>query len=201
MVDRCPAVPRQPACAPAANQLAHLTPPLPAVNQALLCTALGLPPAFFRRFSQSNASFTVLDFEGESSSGSGKGTVAPRVRCERMNQASAVVIVALFAWLDATTAHRVVSCCNSGGPPACAGLPRWPHSSLSCKSFRQPCPSPFAASLTCNAVPGPAAQPLQAGQVAAQPAGAHRRHHRLAGSAGALTAAAGCCLLGTGGHC
>ena len=34
-----------------------------AVNQALLCTALGLPPCFFRRFSQSNAAFTVLDFD------------------------------------------------------------------------------------------------------------------------------------------
>ena len=30
----------------------------PPVNQALLCTALGLSPAFFCRFSQSNAAFT-----------------------------------------------------------------------------------------------------------------------------------------------
>ena len=37
--------------------------PLAAVIQALLCTALGLPPSFFRRFSQSNAAFTVLEFQ------------------------------------------------------------------------------------------------------------------------------------------
>ena len=76
----------------------------PAVNQALLCTALGLPPSFFRRFSQSNASFTVLDFEvvqpgSSSSSGGGGGGAADgsssavgggtsglRVRVERVNQ-------------------------------------------------------------------------------------------------------------------
>ncbi|KAI7845742.1 hypothetical protein COHA_000658 [Chlorella ohadii] len=45
-----------------------------AVNQALLCTALGLPPAFFRRFSQSNASFTVLDFEVQGSQESGRSS-------------------------------------------------------------------------------------------------------------------------------
>ena len=33
-----------------------------AVNQALICTALDLPPTFFRRLLQSNAASTVLDF-------------------------------------------------------------------------------------------------------------------------------------------
>ena len=54
----------------------------PAVNQALLCTALGLPPAFFRRFSQSNAAFTVIDF---TPAADGKGP--PTARVERVNQA------------------------------------------------------------------------------------------------------------------
>ena len=33
-----------------------------AVNQALLATALGLPPAYFRRLTQTNAATSVLDF-------------------------------------------------------------------------------------------------------------------------------------------
>lgn len=33
-----------------------------AVNQALICTALGLPPSMFRRIQQSNASFSQLQF-------------------------------------------------------------------------------------------------------------------------------------------
>ncbi|KAL4422653.1 hypothetical protein ABPG75_008850 [Micractinium tetrahymenae] len=60
-----------------------------AVNQALLCTALGLPPAFFRRFAQSNAAFTVLDFDyagGPRSEGGQRQALPPRVRVERMNQ-------------------------------------------------------------------------------------------------------------------
>lgn len=65
-------------------------PPPPAVNQALLCTALGLPPAFFRRFAQSNAAFTVLDFDyvgGTVGEGGGqRQPLPPRVRVERMNQ-------------------------------------------------------------------------------------------------------------------
>ncbi len=65
-----------------------------AVNQALLCTALGLPPAFFRRFAQSNAAFTVLDFDyaegarGEGGAGQ-RQALPPRVRVERMNQVGA----------------------------------------------------------------------------------------------------------------
>jgi 2-carboxy-D-arabinitol-1-phosphatase len=33
-----------------------------AVNQALIATAVGLPPEYFRRLLQSNAASTVLDF-------------------------------------------------------------------------------------------------------------------------------------------
>ena len=39
-----------------------------AVNQALICTAIGLPPDFFRRFVQTNAAHTILDFEWDSQS-------------------------------------------------------------------------------------------------------------------------------------
>lgn len=34
-----------------------------AVNQALICTAIGLGPHYFRRLLQSNGATTVLDFE------------------------------------------------------------------------------------------------------------------------------------------
>lgn len=61
-----------------------------AVNQALLCTALGLPPAFFRRFAQSNAAFTVLDFDyaggARAESPAQRQPLPARVRVERMNQ-------------------------------------------------------------------------------------------------------------------
>ena len=70
--------------------------PLAAVIQALLCTALGLPPSFFRRFSQSNAAFTVLEFqqdgneveeEKEEVEDQEAGVArVPRVLVERMNQ-------------------------------------------------------------------------------------------------------------------
>ena len=72
-------------------------PTLHAVIQALLSTALGLPPSFFRRFSQSNAAFTVLEFrQDEDDEGEGEGDQeqqleagaarVPRVLVERMNQ-------------------------------------------------------------------------------------------------------------------
>lgn len=68
-----------------------------AVNQALICTALGLPSSYFRRLVQSNAAFSVLDFELDSSDNVGVGgqlsssspSSPPRVlvTLERLNQA------------------------------------------------------------------------------------------------------------------
>jgi hypothetical protein len=52
-----------------------------AINQGLLGTALGLPPSFFRCFVQSNAAFTVVDFQPN-------GAAPPRASLERMNRAS-----------------------------------------------------------------------------------------------------------------
>lgn len=52
--------------------------------QALICTALGLPPTFFRRLLQSNGATSVLDFLpplGRSPGG------APRLVVDRLNQA------------------------------------------------------------------------------------------------------------------
>lgn len=51
-----------------------------AVNQALINTALGLPPTFFRRFLQSNAASTVLDFSPNPIGG------PPIVTVDRLNQ-------------------------------------------------------------------------------------------------------------------
>lgn len=48
-----------------------------AVNQALLATALGLDSTFFRRLTQSNAAFSVLEFDWDSS--------LPNVKVERLN--------------------------------------------------------------------------------------------------------------------
>lgn len=52
-----------------------------AINKALLCTALGLPPTYFRRFTQTNAAITVLDFLPPKEAG---GPTA--VRVDRTNQ-------------------------------------------------------------------------------------------------------------------
>lgn len=49
-----------------------------AVNQALICTALGLDPPHFRRLTQTNAAFSVLDFEWGADG-------APAVTVERLN--------------------------------------------------------------------------------------------------------------------
>jgi hypothetical protein len=50
-----------------------------AINQGLLCTALGLPPSYFRCLSQNNAAFTVLDLQPN-------GSHPPRATLERMNR-------------------------------------------------------------------------------------------------------------------
>ena len=50
-----------------------------AVNQALVATAIGLPPTYFRRLLQNNAATTVLDFQPN-------GNGPPRVNLDRLNQ-------------------------------------------------------------------------------------------------------------------
>ena len=50
-----------------------------AVNQALLNTALGLPPTFFRRLLQTNAATSVIDFQPN-------GDGPPICTIDRMNQ-------------------------------------------------------------------------------------------------------------------
>ena len=50
-----------------------------AVNQALLNTALDLPPSFFRRLLQSNAATSVIDFQPA-------GDKSPLRTIDRMNQ-------------------------------------------------------------------------------------------------------------------
>ena len=53
-----------------------------AVNQALLNTALDLPPSFFRRLLQSNAATSVIDFQPN-------GDKPPTRTIDRMNQVGA----------------------------------------------------------------------------------------------------------------
>ena len=55
-----------------------------AVNQALLNTALGLPPTFFRRLTQTNAATSVIDFQPN-------GDKPPNPVIDRMNQASLIL--------------------------------------------------------------------------------------------------------------
>lgn len=50
-----------------------------AVNQALVATAIGLPPTYFRRLLQNNAATTVLDFQPSKDG-------PPRVNVDRLNQ-------------------------------------------------------------------------------------------------------------------
>lgn len=52
-----------------------------AVNQALIGTALGLPPVYFRRLLQSNAATSVLDFTPPQQPGQ-----PPKVTLDRLNQ-------------------------------------------------------------------------------------------------------------------
>lgn len=54
-----------------------------AINQALLCTAVGLPPSSFRRFHQNNGALTVLDFVRGGDGAAGEDT---RVLVDRVNQ-------------------------------------------------------------------------------------------------------------------
>lgn len=56
-----------------------------AVNQALVATAIGLPPTYFRRLLQNNAATTVLDFQPN-------GDGPPRVNLDRLNQVGAPVM-------------------------------------------------------------------------------------------------------------
>jgi broad specificity phosphatase PhoE len=53
-----------------------------AVNQALLNTALGLPPTFFRRLTQTNGATSVIDFQPN-------GNHSPIRVIDRINQARA----------------------------------------------------------------------------------------------------------------
>ena len=66
-----------------------------AVNQALLNTALGLPPTFFRRLTQTNAATSVVDFQPN-------GTDTPSRIIDRMNQARR------------TLEHHLQAACSSG---------------------------------------------------------------------------------------
>ena len=80
-----------------------------AVNQALVATAIGLPPTYFRRLLQNNAATTVLDFQPN-------GDGPPRVNLDRLNQ------VSLHCCSDASSvqsafAHRLKSGCNC--PASC----------------------------------------------------------------------------------
>ena len=50
-----------------------------AVNQALVATAIGLPPTYFRRLLQNNAATTVLDFQPNNGG-------PPRVNVDRLKK-------------------------------------------------------------------------------------------------------------------
>ena len=52
-----------------------------AINQALLCSATGLPASYFRRFVQSNGALTAIDFFPNPSK-----KAAPKIVVDRMNQ-------------------------------------------------------------------------------------------------------------------
>ncbi|KXZ46314.1 hypothetical protein GPECTOR_45g184 [Gonium pectorale] len=53
-------------------------------NQALLATAMGLPPSFFRRLPHSNAALSVFDFEPAPAPVGGRGKGAPADRPPRV---------------------------------------------------------------------------------------------------------------------
>lgn len=62
--------------------------------QALACTALGLPPIYFRRLLQSNAATTVLDFQPDS-----RAAGTPAVIIDRLNQACPRSAHYVLLWL------------------------------------------------------------------------------------------------------
>ena len=64
-----------------------------AVNQALVATAIGLPPTYFRRLLQNNAATTVLDFQPN-------GDGPPRVNLDRLNQVGSGCCAAVAALFD-----------------------------------------------------------------------------------------------------
>jgi broad specificity phosphatase PhoE len=147
-----------------------------AVNQALLCTAVGLPPNFFRRFAQSNAAFSVLDFEP------GPGG-APRVRVERVNQVLRGALGSVRVDGQDCLAARCGWCCPL--------LLRHPHPAgpygmlllagpWSCTAHSLPAPHfPPRAPVPRSPQPG------QDGQGGAQPDGAGDRGGTVGAGAGA----------------
>jgi probable phosphoglycerate mutase len=94
-----------PAVASAALVVAHN-----ATNQALICTALGLPPSAFRRLTQTNAAHTVLDFAWPPAPGA-----APAVRVARFNQFPEPPL--RRDRLGRATVDRLVLVCGSAGSP------------------------------------------------------------------------------------
>ncbi|GAB4820218.1 hypothetical protein N2152v2_007264 [Parachlorella kessleri] len=86
-----------------------------AVNQALICTALGLSPAHFRRFTQTNAGFTVLDFQP------GQQGSPPRVTVERLNQLSEIPLLPEKSGRPAIN-RLILVCRPSGGRRVRAAL-------------------------------------------------------------------------------
>ena len=59
------------------------------MNQALVATAIGLPPTYFRRLLQNNAATTVLDFQPNDGG-------PPRVNVDRLNQVGNRLAEAVF---------------------------------------------------------------------------------------------------------
>ena len=100
-----------------------------AVNQALICTALGLSPLHFRRITQTNAAFSVLDIEWD---GTGKPFLVVErlnyfadgpLKNEKMGKASAdcLILVCGEAQSDAVTASlRSVARGGATAPPMVA---------------------------------------------------------------------------------
>jgi hypothetical protein len=158
-----------------------LSPIHTAVNQALLCTALGLPPPFFRRFAQTNGAFTVLDFKYSGPEGSQRVPVQPTVQVERMNQVRKQHSRKLAAFAAG---------CGKGGRVAkraykyslaCIASAMHQHTTITTTTTT----NAAAVTTTCLAVSKPPLEPQQNGQVDPQAAGADLRGSSIAGGAGA----------------